>query len=429
MLTELRITDFAIIHDLRLEFGPRFTVFTGETGAGKSIIIDAVELLLGGRADSSLLREGADLALVEGVFTIDLPEVQQLLEREELLDDPSTVVLAREIRREGRNLCRINGRVVTLALVRSLGEWLVDVHGQSEHLSLLRVKEHLPILDRFADLDLTEYQAVYQRYTSVRRELDQLQSDERDRARREDLLRYQINEIEAAALDPEELPQLEAERDRLANAEKLAGMALNALAALEQDGEGGGAAVDRLADTAGALLGLAEIDASMRQLAQQAQGLSEEASQLAGELQEYLEQAQPDPIRLDEVEARLGLIHDLQRKYGSDLPAVLAYAARAAEELERVVHSEQRLAELRGEQQRLLPQLGSLGQQLSSWRREAGQQLAQQIVTDLDQLQMQGAQFEVRIDWEDDPDGVPLDDRRIAFGPLGLDQADLVAGR
>lgn len=426
MLRQLRITDFAIIQQLALDFEGGFAVFTGETGAGKSIIIDAVELLLGGRAEVSMLREGADLAVVEGVFAIQLPEVRELLEQEDLLDDPDTLVLAREIRREGRNLCRVNGRVVSLAVLRSLGEWLVDVHGQSEHLSLLRVREHLPMLDRFAGLDSSQYRDRYRRFRQVQQELEQLQAAEHERARREDLLRYQINEIEAAALQPGELPELEAERDRLANAEKLAGLALNALAALQDSADGAASALDRLADSSGALLSLAEIDPSMQPAAQRAQGLTEEFSELASELQDYLEQAQPDPIRLDEVEARLGLIGDLQRKYGGDLPAVLEYAAQAAAELEQVVSSEQKLAGLRFEREQLLSQLGELGEQLSSRRRQAGAELSASIVQDLGELQMEGAQFEVRIDWSDDPHGAPVGERQIGFGPNGLDQVEFL---
>lgn len=426
MLRQLRIVDFAIIQELVLDFQQGFTVFTGETGAGKSIIIDAVELLLGGRAEASMLREGADLAVVEGVFEIELPEVRGLLEQEDLLDDPDTLVLAREIRREGRNLCRVNGRVVNLALLRSLGEWLVDVHGQSEHLSLLRVKEHQPILDRFAEVDASDYRTAYRQHNKVRKEIEQLQSAEQERARREDLLRYQINEIESAALEPDELPELLSERDRLANAEKLAGLALNALAALEDGDAGGGSTLDRLADSTGALLGLAEFDASMQPAAERAQGLTEEITDLAGQLQDYLEQAQPDPIRLDEVEARLGLIKDLQRKYGNDIPAILEYAAQAAEELENVVNSERRLGELRDQRERLLQQLGELGLALSQRRREAGAELSQLIVSELGQLHMDGASFEVQIEWADDQHGVPVEQRTIGFGPSGLDQIEFL---
>ena len=349
MLTQLRISNFAIIEALELELEPGFTVLTGETGAGKSIIIDAVKLLLGGRADSEMLRKGADLALIEGVFEVepgDLTEVDALLEEQQLVDDPRVIVLAREIRREGRNLCRINGRVVNLALLKSVGEWLVDVHGQSEHLSLLRVSEHLSLLDRFAHSDLDQYMEAYRRISEVRIERDELENAEREFARREDLLRYQINEIETSRLAPGEVPELEAERDRLANAEKLAGLALNARGALESGGGDGISAEQKLTEATAALMSLSEIDPAMTSTSQSAQGLTEEIGQLATELRIYLEQVKPDPLRLDEVEARLGLIHDLQRKYGDDVEEILQYAAKASEELESITHAEERLEAL-----------------------------------------------------------------------------------
>src|SRR3972149_2031609 len=201
MLVELRIRDFAIIEDLHLDLAPGFTVFTGETGAGKSIIIDAVEMLLGGRADSGMVRTGAEAALLEGTFQLEhavRQPGQELLEREGLLEDAGHVHLGREIRAQGRSISRINGRTVSLALQRELGDWLVDVHGQSEHLSLLRVREHLQLLDRYAQLEslLAEYQTAFRRLQELRRRLTELQSAAQERARRADLLRYQVNEIE-----------------------------------------------------------------------------------------------------------------------------------------------------------------------------------------------------------------------------------------
>ncbi|MBI4769666.1 MAG: AAA family ATPase, partial [Chloroflexi bacterium] len=183
MITELWIRDFAIIEDLRLQLERGFVVFTGETGAGKSIIIDAVELLMGGRADSNMIRTGEALALVEGVFSIDeavQPEVHQLLRREELLDDPRSLTLGREVRREGRNICRVNGRVVGLSLLKELGEYLVDIHGQSEHLSLLRVKEHLSLLDRFAGVEAqrTEFGRLVSQLNRLRKHLRELRQGE-----------------------------------------------------------------------------------------------------------------------------------------------------------------------------------------------------------------------------------------------------------
>jgi DNA repair protein RecN (Recombination protein N) len=429
MLTQLSITNFAIIEALELDLGPGFTVLTGETGAGKSIIIDAVELLLGGRADAAMLRKGADLALIEGVFEVvpgDLTEVYALLEEQELVDDPRVIVLAREIRREGRNLCRINGRVVSLALLRSVGEWLVDVHGQSEHLSLLRVSEHLSLLDRFAHSQLDEYWEAYRRISAVRIERDELENAEREFARREDLLRYQIDEIEASRLTPGEVVALEVERDRLANAEKLAGLALNARGALEDTGGDGISAEQKLAEATAALMSLAEIDPAMTSTSQSAQGLTEEISQLATELRTYLEQVQPDPMRLDEVEARLGFIHDLRRKYGDDVEAILQYAGKASEELESITHAEERLNALKAEEAELLTRLATLGGALSQARHVAAKELSAEIVDHLAELSMEGAHFAVEIEWKNDPNGVLIEEERVAFGPHGLDQVEFL---
>ena len=429
MLTQLRISNFAIIEALELELEPGFTVLTGETGAGKSIIIDAVKLLLGGRADSEMLRKGADLALIEGVFEVepgDLTEVDALLEEQQLVDDPRVIVLAREIRREGRNLCRINGRVVSLALLKSVGEWLVDVHGQSEHLSLLRVSEHLSLLDRFAHSDLDQYMEAYRRISEVRIERDELENAEREFARREDLLRYQINEIETSRLAPGEVPELEAERDRLANAEKLAGLALNARGALESGGGDGISAEQKLTEATAALMSLSEIDPAMTSTSQSAQGLTEEIGQLATELRIYLEQVKPDPLRLDEVEARLGLIHDLQRKYGDDVEEILQYAAKASEELESITHAEERLEALKAEEAELLTLLSALGGALSQARHIAANELSEEIVDHLAELSMEGTQFAVEMERNNDPNGILIEDERVAFGPRGLDQVEFL---
>jgi len=432
MLTELRIRDFAIIGELELSFGPGFTVFTGETGAGKSIIIDAVELLLGGRADSAMLRSAAQTAVVEGTFALDpkrLPEIEALLKQDDLLEDPGSVLLAREIRREGRNTCRINGRTVGLNQLKAIGEWLVDVHGQSEHLSLLRVREHLQLLDRFAQTDslLAEYRIAFRRLQELRRRLTELQSAALERARRADLLRYQANEIESAALREGETAQLVVERERLANAEKLAGLALNALAALDQTtGSEENSAIERLGEAAGALLHLGDIDPAMRGTSERTQALAEELGELARLLRGYLEQVQPDPLRLDEVETRLGLISDLTRKYGTDLQAVQAYAAQAQVELDGILSADESFEALQAEQAQLLVRLAAVGHELSGRRRSASEALAEQVAAGLAELNMAGAQFAVDIQWQDDPEGLPVEGRRVGFGPTGLDDVEFL---
>src|SRR3989304_4887697 len=239
MLTELRIKNFAIIEDLTLELGEGLITLTGETGAGKSILVDAVETLLGVRADTSQIRAGDQRASVEGTFRISeqiRAEVHAILQREDLLDDPKYLQMQREFRREGRNVARVNGRPATVALVRELGELLIDLHGQSEHLSLLRVPAHRTLLDRYAgdERELAAYQATYAQLQELRRELENLRAAEQDAARRIELLTFQVKEIEAAKLQSEEEPALKEERTRLANAEALAANANLALAALDE---------------------------------------------------------------------------------------------------------------------------------------------------------------------------------------------------
>ena len=414
MLAELRIRDFAIIDELQLRFAPGFSVMTGETGAGKSIIVDAVGLVLGGRADSTGVRAGADRAIVEATFRLG-PEqraaIDPVLAREGLEgDDPDLLLLGREVRVSGRNICRVNGRAVTLALLRGVAEGLVDIHGQSEHLSLLRVREHVNLLDRYAELWPLRAQGaeLVQQVRVVRRELRDLLRSERELAHRADLLQFQIGEIGAAVLQPGEDEGLLKERVRLANAEQLAALAGEALRALEQ-GEGEAPAMMDLLGTAlRALEGLARVDPALEPQLRAAEGVNYQAEELARSLRDYREQVEYNPQRLQEVEERLVLIRRLKRKYGTTIRDVLAYAQKAAQELDTITHSEERIVELRAEEERLLAELGQMAVELSLQRREAAQRLAAEIEEELRDLRMEGARFGADFQWRPDPEGVPL---------------------
>lgn len=431
MITELRIRDYAIIDELNLKFGPGLNVFTGETGTGKSIIIDAVELILGGRAETVSIRTGAENAIIEGTFTLQEPirkQVVAILEREGLLDDTDYVTLGREIRREGRNICRVNGRLVTLSLLREIGQWLVDVHGQSEHLSLLRVPEHLGMIDRYAQAGdlLQEYSDVYRHLQQIRGELETLRKQESDSARQADLLTFQINEIETASLKPGEDQSLLEERTRLANAEQLAELAQQALQALDGGLDVQPVATDLLGRAVHALSNLAKVDTSMVQEQVEAQALVETVSELARRLRDYQEGIAFDPQRLVEVEERLELVRNLQRKYGEEIPIIIEYAERAQEELNAITHAEERMEALQVQVQEQLQRLGALGLELSNARREAGLRLAEEIDSELGDLRMAGAKFGVDQHWEDSQDGVPISDRQVAFYPTGLDRIEFL---
>jgi DNA repair protein RecN (Recombination protein N) len=267
MLTELHIQNFAIIDKLDLRFGPGLIILTGETGAGKSIILDAVVMLIGGKADATFVRSDSDAALVEGVFQLNGPEkeaVHEVLNREELMDDPDYVILSREIRNGGRSVARINGRTVNVALLKEVGALVVDIHGQAEHLSLLDPRAHLGLLDRYAEVakPLSDYRQTYHALTNLRHELSELRKAQADSDRRLEMLTFQVEEIEAARLKPDEEEALRQERDRLANAESLAQNAQEALALLDEGSPDTPAATDLIGQAAQALATLAKLDAA-----------------------------------------------------------------------------------------------------------------------------------------------------------------------
>jgi DNA repair protein RecN (Recombination protein N) len=432
MLTELHIRDFAIIDRLDLDLGPGLVVFTGETGAGKSIIMDALDMLMGGRTGATAIRADADLARVEGTFKLSGPEresVHEILRREELLDDPDYVTLTREVRREGRSVARINGRVANLTLLKELGEILVDIHGQSEHLSLLNVHAHLGLLDRYAEVEsvLAVYRKTYQDFLGLRRELRELRDAQRDAERRIEMLTFQSEEIEAAKLRTGEDDELKQERDRLANAESLATLAQESLTALDEGTPEAPAATDLVGQAVRALSKLAQIDTTQDSLSEQAITFEENLADLSRSLHNYLEAIEYNPKRLEEVEERLDLIHRLERKYGTSVESVVAFAADARKQLETITTASTRIAELEEAESAALAKLSEQGLSLSQKRKEAAKKMSQSIEVELDDLRMAAARFAVDLQTRPDPEGVPLPDgSRVAFDGNGLDKVEFL---
>lgn len=450
-LAELQIRDFAIIDRLQLRFHSGLNILTGETGAGKSIIVDAIGLLLGDRASAEMVRAGADRAEVEAVFQLEAgkpasePEspagapdgppaaddIRSLLEAEGLDDPdaPERLILSREVRRSGRNFCRINGRTVSRQLLSEMAALLVDIHGQGEHLNLLRPRTHGDLLDRYGGL-LPLRARVSRKAHQVqqtRKELERMRSDARTIAQRLDLLSFQVEEIAAAALEAGEENGLEVERKRLSNAETLLQLA-NGAATLLNDGEGGmPAVIDGLSQAAGRVEQLARIDDGMADAAATGQGLLEELSDLARDLQGYADGLEFNPQRLVEVEERLALIGNLQRKYGDTTAEILAFAAAAQTELDELSNWEAQTASLEAEEEKLLHELGALGAELSQARVTAGEQMARQVEAELAQLSMGRARFAVSAEMEDQEDGAYLPDgRRVAFDSRGLDRVEFL---
>ena len=431
MLTELRIQNFAIIENLVLEIGDGLITLTGETGAGKSILVDAVETLLGVRADISQIRAGDQRASVEGTFRIPNSirhEVHAILQREELLDDQNYVQIQREFRREGRNVARVNGRPATVALVKELGELLIDLHGQSEHLSLLRVPAHRELLDRYAgaDTDLAAYQRTFMELQHLRAELASLREAERDAARRIELLDFQVNEIDTAKLQPGEEQSLQEERTRLANAEALAANANLALAALDESGAESSSANDRTGEALEALRQLAKVDGTQAPLEARAQELFDQMMDLARDLRTYLEEIEFNPKRLEEVEERVALLQSLKRKYGEKIPEILVFAEKARKDLENISHAEERIADLEVGESKLLMELALRGQALSQKRHQAAEDLVAAIEAELDDLKMEEARFGVDFSTRENEAGLEIAGKRLAFDSSGHEAVEFL---
>jgi len=432
MLTELRIDNFAIIQQLELNLRPGLITFTGETGAGKSIILDAITAVVGGRADVTLIRAGADRANVEATFHLsdeNQKPIIEILEREDLLDDPNHVTLGRELRREGRNIARVNGRTASLNLVREIGSYLIDIHGQSEHLSLLNTRQHIHLLDRYTSIEeeLASYRKTYDHLLRLRRELSRLRQTELDAERRTDLLTYQLQEIEAANLRPDEETGLRQERERLANAENLATLAQQSLALLDEETPEAPSISEMIGEVVQAIQSLSRIDTAQTSLAEQADTLADLISELTLELRTYQDTIEFNSQRLEQAEERLDLIHKLQRKYGGSIEAVLEFAEKARQELETIAHATERIAELELEEQAILKVIAENGLSLSQKRQEAARALETGVERELEDLNMAGARFAVDFQRQPDPGGIMLDNGEcVAFDAQGIDRIEFL---
>ena len=432
MLVELHIKDFAIINELHLEFGEGFNVITGETGAGKSILIDAVNFVLGVGSGKDFIRSGAQQTTVEASFRV--PEVlqshiQSLLDEEAIeYDSLAELHLAREYRSNGRNVARVNGSVCKATTYREIGDLLLDIHGQNEHLSLLNPRQHIYLLDRLAELenDRLAVTALVRKFQAVHREMEDLQHNEAELARRMDILQYQIDEIQNAKLRGDEENELREESNRLANAEKLRENALEIERLLFGGTRGTVGAVEQVSLTALLLEKAVKFDAGLQDLAELADSITIQVEEFAQTVRRYAENIDLSPGRIDEVEIRLQQITTLKRKYGGSIEAVLDFAEKAKRDLDNITHSEERLAELEIEGDQLLHQIGEAASRLSQRRKSAATRLSAEIMTELKDLRMEAARFEVAVVQQEMVDGCFVGDQRLAFDLNGIDHVEFM---
>ncbi len=436
MLQLLTITNYALIDHLELSLEPGLNVLTGETGAGKSIIVDAIGLLLGERAEDESIRAETKQARVEGLFSLSkaaTKTIAPILEEAGLTIDDGEIVVVREINQQGRNICRINGSIVPLKVLSGIGEYLVDIHGQSQHLSLLNVQEHLEILDRYAGLgDLRGKIADgVRRINAARNELATLQGDAQELARRVDLLQYQYQEITGVKLELGEDDALEAEQHLSGNAERLQQQSDDAYRALYDADGSGVSAIDQLGQVAQDTANLVGLDPSLTDMRDAAESLVIQAQELAHALQSYRDGVEHSPERLQEIEERLEVIRQLKRKYGDTIDDVLAFAEDASAQLEGITNSDERSEALEAEILSLLKEVGALSKELSAARSEAASRLTVAVEGELGGLAMEATTFRVGVTQEASEDGllVTADDgseARYSFDATGIDHVEFL---
>lgn len=428
MLKELAISSYALIDNLKISFYPGFNVLTGETGAGKSIILDALSLVLGGRGSPGLIRSGAETARVDAVFDIGSgsPAVQVL--KEMGLPSDEVLVLSREISRSGRGMCRVNGAPATATMMRRLGACLVEVHEQHGHHQLLDPAAHRGILDLFGGRELAcsreRVAELAQSLSKVRGQRLAVEACKAERLQRMDLLEFQIREITEARLEGVDEDRLQERRQVMVHAQRLMELAAGAYSQLYEGFAGRPAIAAEISQLASEVRHGARIDPSLGPVADILDGVVCQLQEVARDLRCYREGLSFDPEELAELESRLEKIRRLKRKYGASVAEILEYREQAAAELERLTSAAASAAELEGQESGLAQALAAEASRLSKMREQAARRMEEAVGKQLADIGMAGAVFMVKLWREESPDGIPFGSRRVAWDSSGIDRVE-----
>ncbi len=397
MLRELHIKNVAVIEEIRMEFGDGFNVLTGETGAGKSILIDSINMALGSRANHDLVRFGCDYAQVDLCFESNSSALIDKLSDLGLDVEEDLITISRRLASDGKSVCRINGGIVPAATVREIAPYLLDIHGQSDNQSLLSAKNHLKYLDEYGELksELDMYTQEYKKMKTILKELNLLSIDEEEKSRRLDMLNYQINEIYAAGLKIGEDDLLIEERERLCNMENIIQGAGTAYAALY--GGESGTTFDLLKTAQRALSDICRFDSKISESFDRLEGIIAETEDIAGDIGSCLSKTDFSMAELDRIEERLDLINNLKRKYGSTIEEILDFAQSAEQQATLIEKSDEHLESLKKEYAKQLSKVAVLAETLSQMRSSAAKQLEAQITDELVALDMPKVRFAIDI--------------------------------
>lgn len=426
MLEQLTIKNVAVIAELDVSFRDGVTVLTGETGAGKSIIIDSINMILGSRANKELVRHGTDKAEVQAVFSMT-PELKNILDEQDIDTDDDNIIISRRVNADGKSTARINGTVVTLNTLRDISDMLINIHGQHDNQALLTPSKHIAFLDDYAQTDklLAEYKVHYDRCRKIGRAIHALQTDEQTKMQRVDLLSYQVNEIFSAKLDPDEEEELKSRLALLENAEKIGTSAEAAYADL-YDYPDGQSAYDLVSEAVSAMEGIADLSDELKAAYNELTSAMYSIEDAAHEIREFGENVEFDPQALDETQERLELIKKLKRKYGATVAEVIEYGKKAQRELDEITTSDERLEELREELTRAKAELKKASDALTKKRSASAAELEKEIENALHELNMEKARFSVHTESQKyTPNGADYAEFMIAANP-GEDLKPLV---
>lgn len=428
MLVELSIRNFAIIKSVTVSFQKGLNILTGETGAGKSIIIDSLGLLLGGRASADFVRYGESRAEVEGLFELPSghPAFAVCESMGVQIEQDGMLVVRRDISSQGKSIIRLNGQLITLAMLRELGPWLVTVHGQHDTHMLMQADKHINWLDAYGEHALgsakTEYSKLYAAYRRTRQDLERMARNDRELAQRMDLLQYQLDEIEAAALTPGEDDKLLQQRKKWMNIEKVYSSIQDAYRSLYGDQKG----MDWLGHAMSELERVAAFDEQLAPIVESVQSAYYQVEDAVHQLRNLSYQMDFEPEQLAEVERRLDLIQSLKRKYGKSVDDILEYAATIQDELDDMHHYEDRLQQAQERLSELAADMAVEALELSGIRQDCATKLAQEIEQQLRELHMERARFAITVRQMMDEDGVEIDGVHRYVDANGMDQVEFL---
>ncbi len=423
----------ALIKELNIEFEEGLNVLTGETGAGKSIVIEAIDLVLGGYAASDLIRDGEDSLLVEGLFLLT-PQEKELINNLnsdiEIVNEEGVLLIRREVNKKGRNKCWINQRLINLSILQEIGKFLVDLHGQHNHQSLLDPSKHIDLMDNLGRDKIIKYRKKlfdnYRRWREKNKKLFQLIKDKEENIKKIDFLKFQLEEIDKTSLVKGEDKALEGEEMVLKNAEKITETMEKANFVLYEGGLEQSSVRDSLNEVSADLREIASLDRRIEKIRENLKEVGYQFEDIVNEIVKYKDKIDLDSQRINEVEGRLNLINSLKSKYGSTIEEILEYRQKIYQELEAINCSEDKLEKLKEEIDSLEDTISTISHHLSINRIKVAEDLQKMVVRELEDLNMKRCQFKVSINSYQDDNGIEIDGKKYKIGPKGIDNIEFM---